>query len=102
MALAGYVEDAFTWEGSTCRVFRRGSGPAVLVIHEVAGHDAGGAGVRRPRGRPGMHRRAAEPARQARRLPVLTEDLDDAPGHPTRAALEQVLQLFRTRLLDAS
>jgi hypothetical protein len=30
---------------------------------------------------------------------VLTEDLDDVPGHPTRAALEQVLELFRSRLL---
>jgi dienelactone hydrolase len=37
MALGGYAEDAFTWEGSTRRVFRRGSGPAVLVIHEVPG-----------------------------------------------------------------
>jgi dienelactone hydrolase len=33
---------------------------------------------------------------------VLTEDLNDAPGHPTRAALEQVLQLFRSRLLAPS
>jgi dienelactone hydrolase len=30
---------------------------------------------------------------------VLTEHLVDEPGHPTRAALEQVLELFRTRLL---
>ena len=30
---------------------------------------------------------------------VLTEDLDDRPGTPTRAALDQVLDLFRTRLL---
>lgn len=30
---------------------------------------------------------------------VLTEDLVDEPGHPTREALEQVLQLFRDRLL---
>ncbi|WNG47681.1 dienelactone hydrolase [Archangium minus] len=30
---------------------------------------------------------------------VLTADLIDAPGEPTRAALEQVLTLFRTRLL---
>ncbi|MFD7258293.1 dienelactone hydrolase family protein [Streptomyces sp. NPDC059874] len=32
---------------------------------------------------------------------VLTEHLIDAPGEPTRAALDQVLDLFRTRLLDA-
>ncbi len=29
---------------------------------------------------------------------VLTEDLVDEPGHPTRAALEQVLEHFRTNL----
>ena len=33
---------------------------------------------------------------------VLTEHLVDAPGEPTRAALDQVLDLFRTRLLTAS
>ncbi|SOE09644.1 Dienelactone hydrolase [Streptomyces sp. 2323.1] len=31
---------------------------------------------------------------------VLTEHLIDAPGQPTRAALDEVLDLFRTRLLD--
>lgn len=30
---------------------------------------------------------------------VLTDDLDDAEGQPTRDALDQVLDLFRTRLL---
>jgi hypothetical protein len=30
---------------------------------------------------------------------VLTEHLVDEPGHPTRDALEQVLELFRSRLL---
>ena len=33
---------------------------------------------------------------------VLTEDLVDEPGHPTRDALDQVLELFRSRLLDAA
>jgi dienelactone hydrolase len=32
---------------------------------------------------------------------VLTESFVDEPGHPTRDALEQVLDLFRTRLLAA-
>jgi len=32
---------------------------------------------------------------------VLTEDLVDEPGHPTKDALDQVLDLFRSRLLDA-
>lgn len=31
---------------------------------------------------------------------VLTEHLVDEPGHPTRDALEQVLDLFRTKLLE--
>ena len=31
---------------------------------------------------------------------VLTEHLVDEPGHPTRDALEQVLDLFRERLLS--
>jgi dienelactone hydrolase len=30
---------------------------------------------------------------------VLTEDLDDRPGTPTREALDQVLELFRSRLV---
>ncbi len=30
---------------------------------------------------------------------VLTEHLIDEPGQPTRAALDQVLDLFRNRLL---
>ena len=30
---------------------------------------------------------------------VVTEHLVDTPGEPTRAALDQVLELFRTRLL---
>ncbi|MFN8039428.1 MAG: dienelactone hydrolase family protein [Acidimicrobiales bacterium] len=31
---------------------------------------------------------------------VVTEDLVDEPGHPTHDALEQVLDLFRTRLVE--
>src|SRR5262245_7336147 len=33
---------------------------------------------------------------------VLTERLVDEPGHPTRDALDQVLELFRTRLLTTA
>src|SRR6478736_1430927 len=36
-ALDGYDETTFTFEGKTRQVFRRGSGPAVLVISEVPG-----------------------------------------------------------------
>ena len=42
-------------------------------------------------GNPHGHRKAAHS--------VLTEDLDDRPGTPTRDALDQVLEFFRTRLL---
>lgn len=41
-------------------------------------------------GNPYGHRKAAHS--------VLTEDLDDRPGTPTRNALDQVLDLFRSRL----
>jgi dienelactone hydrolase len=43
------------------------------------------------RGNPGGYRSAAHS--------VLTEDLKDEPGSPTRAALNQVLDLFRSKLL---
>jgi hypothetical protein len=33
---------------------------------------------------------------------VLTRDLIDEPGEPTRAAVDQVLDLLRTRLLTTS
>ncbi len=36
-ALAGYDETTFTFEGKTRRVFRRGKGPAVIVIAEIPG-----------------------------------------------------------------
>ncbi len=42
-------------------------------------------------GNPGGHRPTAHS--------VLTEDLDDHPGTPTRAALDQVLEFFTSRLL---
>jgi dienelactone hydrolase len=43
-------------------------------------------------GNPYGHRKSAHS--------VLTEDLDDRPGTPTREALDQVLDLFRTRLVS--
>jgi dienelactone hydrolase len=42
-------------------------------------------------GNPHGHKKAAHS--------VLTEDLDDRPGTPTRAALDQVLDLFRAQLV---
>lgn len=44
---------------------------------------------------------AANPAALAPPHSVLTEHLIDEPGQPTRAALDQVLDLFRARLLTA-
>jgi hypothetical protein len=41
---------------------------------------------------------AANPDAMMRPHSVLTEHLIDSPGQPTRAALDQVLDLFRTRL----
>jgi dienelactone hydrolase len=37
MALGGYVEETFADEGKVRRVFRRGEGPAVIVIAEIPG-----------------------------------------------------------------
>ena len=37
MPLADYAEDAFTHDGKERRVFRRGEGPAVIVIAEIPG-----------------------------------------------------------------
>ena len=35
--LAGFTERSLTYDGTTRRVFVGGSGPAVIVIHEVPG-----------------------------------------------------------------
>jgi dienelactone hydrolase len=45
---------------------------------------------------------AANPDAAMKPHSVLTEHLIDEPGQPTRDALDQVLDLFRTRLLTAS
>jgi len=37
MTVAGFEETSFTYEGVTRAVFRRGVGPAVVVMHEVPG-----------------------------------------------------------------
>ena len=42
---------------------------------------------------------AANPDAAMKPHSVLTEHLIDEPGQPTRAALDQVLELFRSRLL---
>ena len=40
-ALEGFTESEFTHDGTTRRVFRAGTGPAVIVIHELPGMHAG-------------------------------------------------------------
>ena len=37
MTLEGFREDSFTHEGATRPVYRRGSGPGVVVMHEIPG-----------------------------------------------------------------
>jgi dienelactone hydrolase len=36
-ALADFTETSFTYDGKTRTVFRRGTGPAIIVIHEIPG-----------------------------------------------------------------
>ena len=37
MALEGWVESSFTYDGSTYPTYRKGTGPGVIVVHEVPG-----------------------------------------------------------------
>jgi len=61
------------------------------ALRELLGDGFVGVEIDSSPGNPYGHRRGAHS--------VLTEDLDDRPGTPTREALDQVLDLFRTRLL---
>jgi len=61
------------------------------TLRELLGDGFVGVELDSSPGNPHGHRRGAHS--------VLTEDLDDRPGTPTRQALDQVLDLFRTRLL---
>ena len=61
------------------------------TLRELLGDGFVGVELDSSAGNPHGHRRGAHS--------VLTEDLDDRPGTPTREALDQVLDLFRTRLL---
>lgn len=61
------------------------------ALRELLGDGFVGVELDSSPGNPYGHRRGAHS--------VLTEDLDDRPGTPTREALDQVLDLFRTRLL---
>ncbi len=61
------------------------------ALRELLGDGFVGVELDSSPGNPHGHRKGAHS--------VLTEDLDDRPGTPTRVALDQVLDLFRTRLL---
>ena len=62
-------------------------------LREVLGDRFVAVEIDSSRGNPWGHPQAAHS--------VLTEHLVDEPGQPTRDALDQVLDLFRTRLLTA-
>jgi dienelactone hydrolase len=68
--------------------------PAERFAHlrEALGDKFVGVEIDSSKGNPYGHRPGAHS--------VLTEDLQDEPGTPTRAALDQVLDLFRSRLLS--
>jgi dienelactone hydrolase len=61
------------------------------ALHELLGDAFVGVEIDSSPGNPYGHRKGAHS--------VLTEDLDDRPGTPTRQALDQVLELFRSRLV---
>ena len=61
------------------------------ALRELLGDGFVGVELDSSPGNPHGHRKGAHS--------VLTEDLDDRPGTPTRQALDQVLDLFRSRLL---
>ena len=71
--LEGFEPFAFSHGDSTRSVYRHGKGPGVVVVHEIPGITP----------------------------EVLTKDLVDEAGHPTREALDRVLALFHQRLRAA-
>ncbi len=62
------------------------------ALHALLGDGFVGVELDSSPGNPHGHRKGAHS--------VLTEDLDDRPGTPTREALDRVLDLFRSRLLS--
>ena len=140
--LATFAAGDYSADGATFRVFRKGTGPAVIVITEMPGISPmvlGFADRARVAGRcaaesfrvigmrfkgdpfvPGdrfamlrqrlgdgfvsieLEQSDGNPnGPLGHRHSVLTGDLIDEPGEPTREALDTVLDLFRTKLLPA-
>ena len=84
---SGLERAELTCDGVTRTVFRGATGPAVIVIHEI----------------PGLHPGVVAFGRRviAASRSVVTLDLVDEPGHPTRIALDRVLGFFREQLAVA-
>jgi dienelactone hydrolase len=84
-------------EAGTCLLGLRFTGdrmsPSERFAHlrELLGDQFVGVEIDSSPGNPHGHKKAAHS--------VLTNDLDDRPGTPTRAALDQVIEFFRSRLL---
>lgn len=84
--LPGFTESTFSYDGLTRPVYAGGTGPAVIVIHEI----------------PGLHPQVVEfaqrvvDARFSVRMPLV-----DEPGHPTRESLDRVLAFFAEPLRPA-
>ena len=65
--LSDFERDTFTYDGKTRTVFRKGTGPAVIVISEMPGISPKVLEFARSGRRDRMHRGAAAPVRRARR-----------------------------------
>ena len=93
----GKVQDRMAAEPDLCLLGLRFTGDRLVP----ATASTTSRGARRPLRRRwrSTRRRATRTATPRVAHSVLTEHLIDEPGQPTRDALEQVLDLFRTRLL---
>jgi dienelactone hydrolase len=106
-AFAGFEKTEFEGRAG----WRGGAGPAVIAIHEMPGLHPGVVDFGRRLVDAGftayLPSLFGEPGRSSPGNPdgipktahsVLTEHLVDAPGHPTRQALDRVLAFYRDRL----
>ena len=108
----GFRATLFTHRGETRRVFRAGTGPAVVVVHEVPGLHPGVIAFGQRLVDAGFTVLSAVAVRAGRAAPttgaivrslgeahsVLTIDLVDQPGHPPAPALDRVLTFLTERL----
>lgn len=97
-ALTDFERTTFTHDGTTRDVFRLGAGPAVIVIAEMPGITPKVAQFARRVAGIGCED-DANPVSKMPAHSVVTEHLVDEPGQPTRQALDEVLDLFRSRRL---